>query len=222
MAPGIILSALGLFRFSIFDSQSHSQSQSQSLDNNSWIGNHRIITTELRLLESQIWHKQIIFPSLSQTLTTQSGQLLSFEKLSHSQIKTPHIHTHNCVKDKAFHLSLKRSKGSWCIAELNSIVSKCCHSSGSTLVMTCHTLLSHYIVTFNKRPSSYPTWPDQAQWSGWTFRGHCARVSLQQPASVWVARPVSTGCPKKTLCCLKFWVRVDSSSIQMRFSQRCM
>ena len=33
VAPGILLSALGLFRFSIFDSQSHSQSQSQSLDN---------------------------------------------------------------------------------------------------------------------------------------------------------------------------------------------
>ena len=32
VAPGIILSALGLFRFSILDSQS--QSQSQSLDNN--------------------------------------------------------------------------------------------------------------------------------------------------------------------------------------------
>ena len=34
VAPGILLSALGLFRFSIFDSQSQSQSQSQSLDNN--------------------------------------------------------------------------------------------------------------------------------------------------------------------------------------------
>ena len=32
VAHEIILSALGLFRFSILDSQSHSQSQSQSLD----------------------------------------------------------------------------------------------------------------------------------------------------------------------------------------------
>ena len=33
VACEILLSALGLFRFSILDSQSHSQSQSQSLDN---------------------------------------------------------------------------------------------------------------------------------------------------------------------------------------------
>ena len=38
VAPGILLSALGLFRISILDSQSHSQSQSQSLDN--FVKNH--------------------------------------------------------------------------------------------------------------------------------------------------------------------------------------
>ena len=134
--------------------------------------------------------------ALSNSHNAVPGQLLSFEKLSHSQTKTPH----NCVKDKAFHSTLKWSKGSRCVAELHSIVSSCCHSHGSSLVTRDSKGISEllsYSPDHNKRPSSYPTWPDQAQWSGWTFRGHCARVSLQQPASVWVARPVSTGCPKK-------------------------
>ena len=56
--------------------------------------------------------------ALSNSHNAVPGQLLSFEKLSHSQTKTPH----NCVKDKAFHSQLKRSKGSRCLAELDSIV----------------------------------------------------------------------------------------------------